>query len=249
MDYFLLNINTKGKNCVEEWIEKKNIAPIFFGHSTIDEIINKEKSLPSDAYLFINTFYNINKNAIIISISDKNLYVYRQAEEVKECPLILSTIKSNRYMSAGTFRKIQEQKGTSYFGNIKAIEYLLNNEKPKINSFEDYLFCLSSIEFETLLAKMYEGNGYYVPAYKGGFIKNFDLFCRKGTENLSIQIKLNLTNKQYNKYTDLFYCINSEREEDNIRTWKDIKHEIKKCNETKVWLEKTLKWVNYNEEI
>ena len=277
MDYFLLNINRKDENFVDDWIKTRNIAPIFYGNSTIDQILNQVKQFPQDAYLFIDTFSQINKYAIVISIGNSNLYIYRQKDklkeyaeyknivdddlvkgikiellkeiEIKKCPLVLITIKSNRFMASGAFRKIHEKKGKSYFGNIKAIEYLLNNEKPKIDSFEDYLFCLSSIEFETLIAKMYEEKGFYVPAYKGGSIKNFDLFCKKETDILSIQIKLNLKRKHYNKYTDLFYCINSEIKENNVKTWKEINNEIKECKETKKWLNKTLEWVDYRKEI
>ena len=276
MDYFLLNINRKEENFVDEWIETRNIAPIFYGNSTINQIVNQVKQFPQDAYLFIDTFSQLNTDAIIISIGNSNLYIYQQEEklqeypeykdivdgdlvkgikikllkkiEIKKCPLVLITIKSNRFMSSGAFRKIHEKKRNSYFGNIKAIEYLLKGEKPKVNTFEDYLFCLSSIEFETLIAKMFEEKGYYVPAYKGGFIKNFDLFCKKGQDIISIQIKLNLKKKHYNKYTDLFYCINSEIKEKNVKTWKEIFFEINECIGIKKWLNKTLEWVDYIEE-
>ena len=273
MDYFLLNINRNKKNCVDEWIKERKIAPIFYGNYTIDQIVNQVKPFPPDAYLFIDSFSKINNDAIIISIGNSNLYFYRQKGklkeyerdrddlvkgfdveiikviEIKKSPLVLITIKSNRYMSSGAFRKIHEDKGKSYFGNIKAIEYLLYDKKPIITSFEDYLFCLSSLEFETLIAKMFEENGFYVPAYKGGFIKNYDLFCKKEDKVLSLQIKLDLKKESYNEYTNLYYCINSELKENNIKTWKEIKEEIKECKETKKWLMKTLEWVNYGEKL
>jgi hypothetical protein len=219
LDYFLLNVNRDNINYVDEWIKNKKIAPIFYGKSTINEIVNQKDAFPPDAYHFIDNFSKININAIIFSIGNSNIYIYKQKTilkeydefrniingdlvkgieiellkevEIKKCPLVLITIKSNRYMSSGAFRKIDELKGKSYFGNIKALEYLLYNKKPEIKSFEDYLFCLSSLEFETLIAKIYEENKFYVPAYKGGFIKNYDLFCRNGDDIKSIQIKLN----------------------------------------------------------
>jgi len=279
MDYYLLNINRNNVNCVDYWIKTKNIAPIFYGDSTINEIVNQKKPFPQDAYTFIDNFSKINKNAIIISIGNSSLYIFKQKNnmkeypefknivdgdlvkgieieimnevEIKKCPLVLVTIKSNRYMASGAFRKINESKGKSYFGNIKAIEYLLYGKEPEINTFEDYLYCLSSIEFETLIAKMYEERDFYVPAYKGGFIKNFDLFCKEnnGGEILSLQIKLNLKKDNYNEFTNLFYCINSEIKKENIKTWKEIKEEITKCNETKNWLKQSLEWVNYKGDI
>jgi hypothetical protein len=263
---------------VDEWIKGKKIAPIFYGNSTIDEIVNQKKKFPPDAYRFIDNFSKINSNAIIFSIGNSKIYIYKQKSilkeydefknivngdlvkgieielineiEIKKCPLVLITIKSNRYMSSGAFRKIDELKGKSYFGNVKALEYFLYNSKPEIKSFEDYLFCLSSLEFETLIAKIYEEKHFYVPAYKGGFIKNFDLFCKKEDNILSLQIKLNLKKEHYNEYTDLYYCINSEIKKDNIRTWKEIENEIKKCSETIKWLRQTLDWwVNYKGEL
>jgi len=276
MEYYLLNINRKGLNCVDEWIKEKQIAPIFYGNYTIDQIINQVQEFPPDAYSFIEIFSKNNENAIIFSIGNSNIYFYKQKEiikeydqykddryddlvkgfkiellkeiEIKKCPLVLITIKSNRYMSSGTFKRINELNGKSYSGNIKAIEYLLSGNKPEIKSFEDYLFCLSSLEFETLIAKIFEEKGYYVPAYKGGFIKNFDLFCKKNNNIESLQIKLNLKNEHYNEYTDIYYCITSEiKDKKNIRTWKEIKSEMEECKKTKEWLEETLNWVNYKE--
>jgi hypothetical protein len=112
-----------------------------------------------DAELFINTFEKQNNSAIIFSIGDKYIYFYKQMGKlqeleqyinkdntkslvkgflikiiekklIKECPLILITVKSNRYMSAGTFKKINPiSENNSYFGNILSIEYLLTNKK------------------------------------------------------------------------------------------------------------------------
>jgi hypothetical protein len=271
-EYFLLNISVeKNKgNHVDEWIDKREIAPIFYGESTIKQIKeDKEKKYKADAYLFVETFFKVNKNAIIISIGNREIYFYKQKHdliqyeksdghlvkgfdielikkiEIKECPLVLVTIKSNRFMGSGTFKKIDKEKGKSYYGNVRAIEYLLSGNKPEITSFEDYLFCLSSLEFETLIAKMYEENKWHVPAYKGGFIRNFDLFCKNNNEIKSLQIKLNLKRKHYNNFTNIYYCINSEINEPNIRNWQNIEEELKDCIITKKWLEQTLDWVDY----
>ena len=86
----------------------------------------------------------------------------------------------------GTFKSIEDPNNpeshmNSYFGNIKALEYILKDKKEKVsvNSFSEYLECLSPIEFETLIAKLKEEEGYYVPAYKGGMLKDYDLICKK----------------------------------------------------------------------
>ena len=70
MDYYLLNINRSNINCVDDQIKSRNIAPIFYGNSTINEIVNQKKPFPQDAYIFIDNFSKINKNAIIISIGN-----------------------------------------------------------------------------------------------------------------------------------------------------------------------------------
>jgi len=188
-------------NCVDEWIKNKNIATIFWSH-TIDEMTNfkvkNKKNNKPYAYTDANLFFDIPfrnekiENSVIISIGNHMLYIYKQIGklietdeykgfqikilkeiEIKYVPLVLSTIKSNKYLGRGTFKKIDPKNGKSYFGNIMAIEYLLYGKKLLVKTFEDYLFCLSSLEFETLIAKIFEENGYFVPAYKGGYIKKF----------------------------------------------------------------------------
>ena len=283
MEYFLLNVNRPEGNMVDYWIEERQIAPIFYGQSTIKQIKNNETELTPnqkrDAELFINTFENQNEEAIIFSISDEYIYIYKQIGKlqeieqylnknntkslvkgfsikilikklIKESPLILATIKSNRYMSAGTFKKLKlVSENSSYFGNILSIKYLLTDKIQEVKTFSSYLFCLSSLEFETLIAKIFEEKGYFVPAYKGGFIKNYDLFCKKNNETISLQIKLEMEEEYYNESTDYFYCINNNSvPTSNIKNWKDIKEEIEQCPRTKEWLEKTLYWVKICED-
>jgi hypothetical protein len=279
LDYILLNINRNSVNYVDDWIKKRNIAPIFYGKSTINEIINNPKKFPRDASMFINTFLKINNDVILFSIGNSNLYIYKQMGivkeyneynetvdgdivkgikieilkevEIKKCPLILITVKSNRYMSSGTFRKLNPiSESNSYFGNILSIQYLLTNEMQELKTFRGYLFCLSSLEFETLIAKMFEEKGYFVPAYKGGFIKNYDLFCTKDDKTISLQIKLEMELDYFNESIDYFYCINNNMgSEVKIKNWKNIEEELEKCPNTKKWLSKTLHWVKYKKEI
>ena len=107
--------------------------------------------------------------------------------KIVECPLVLATIKSNTRLTMGTFKSIEDPNNpeshmNSYFGNIKALEYILKGKKEKVtvDSFAEYMECLSPIEFETLIAKLKEEEGYFVPAYKGGMLKDYDLICKKG---------------------------------------------------------------------
>lgn len=93
---------------------------------------------------------------------------------VTEIPAILASITANTYYYSGTFRQIRDN------GNIKAIESVLNNGKiscSKIGKFDSLLECLSSFELETLVAKIFEEYGCFVPAYRGGNMKGLDIFA------------------------------------------------------------------------
>ena len=95
-----------------------------------------------------------------------------QIQELGEIPLILASMKANQAFSRGTFREIDKDQ---YPGNVAAINFLL-----KKDFSVDPLDCLSSVEFETLVAKIFEASNCFVPAYKGGFIKDVDLFVYGG---------------------------------------------------------------------
>ena len=177
--------------------------------------------------------------------------------KVVECPLVLATIKSNTRLTMGTFKSIEDPNNpdshmNSYYGNIKALKYILHDKKEKVSvdSFAEYMECLSPIEFETLIAKLKEEEGYFVPAYKGGMLKDYDLICNKDGRQENIQIKLNLSKDTYNKYKKkglIIYCVSkSEKIVDptvTIYDWQDIEKLINKSPNTKKWLSQTLDWV------
>lgn len=181
--------------------------------------------------------------------------------KVVECPLVLATIKSNTRLTRGTFKSIEDPNNpdshmNSYYGNIKALEYILHDKKEKVSvdSFAEYMECLSPIEFETLIAKLKEEEGYFVPAYKGGMLKDYDLICKKDGRQENIQIKLNLSKDTYNKYKKkalIIYCVSkSEKIVDptvTIYDWQDIEKLINKSPNTKKWLSQTLDWVYIKE--
>lgn len=182
--------------------------------------------------------------------------------KIVECPLVLATIKSNTRLTMGTFKSIEDPNNpeshmNSYFGNIKALEYILKGKKEKVtvDSFAEYMECLSPIEFETLIAKLKEEEGYFVPAYKGGMLKDYDLICKKDGRQENIQIKLNLSKDTYNKYKKkglIIYCVSkSEKIVDptvTIYDWQDIEKQINKSQNTKKWLSQTLDWVYIKEK-
>jgi hypothetical protein len=106
-----------------------------------------------------------------------------QKQRLRKVPSILAGINANTYLQMGTYRKI------SHLGNLKAIYFALNELLPHehlkeencqpINLFE----CLSSVELETLVAKLFEDAGCFVPAYRGGYIKDVDLSVHNDQQN------------------------------------------------------------------
>lgn len=129
-------------------------------------------------------------------------------KHVKDVPLVLSSMKVNKWMSMGTFREIERTRGGTYLGNIAAIESVLKTWQH--NFPVDPLDCLSSIEFETLIAKILEEHGCFVPAYKGGFLKDVDLIAKpketksiagmpiEAGKNIAFQLKLSLDRRLLN---------------------------------------------------
>jgi hypothetical protein len=118
-------------------------------------------------------------------------------------PPVLAGINANTYLNQGTYREI-----TSW-GNIKAIHCALGLDLPSEHMKDDncdirhLLECLGSVELETLVAKVFEAAGCFVPAYRGGCIQDVDLFAHNyrssnieldglvvpSAERISIQVK------------------------------------------------------------
>jgi hypothetical protein len=90
-----------------------------------------------------------------------------------DVPHILASIGANRYYSSGCFREI------SSIGNIRAIQSVLGLEisQPTVPGAQAALECLSSVELETLVARLFEEAGLFVPAYRGGMMPGADLFA------------------------------------------------------------------------
>jgi hypothetical protein len=135
---------------------------------------------------------------------------------ISKVPYILGAMKSSQAFAQGTFYpigwNINDDKISKYQGNLAALVCLLKDVDFVLNEFDnlsiDPLHCLSSIELETLVAKIFEANGCFVPAHRGGVLKDIDLIARasdntkisgldfNANETLSIQIKLNISNSK-----------------------------------------------------
>jgi len=196
---------------------------------------------------------------------------YYDVEIIEECetedaPYILASMKANQAFSRNTFRMIDEKK---YGGNIAAIKYLIN----ELNDFKiDPLKTLSSVQLETLVVKIFEKNGAFIPAWRGGTLKDIDIIAEfEGNipDNLLIKkieekkIKIQVKSQLYNdnKVEDLkkslansnnFFLITADDEphkdlkeyyEKKYLTSKWIKKQIDNYPEIKKWYKKCIKWL------
>jgi hypothetical protein len=97
---------------------------------------------------------------------------------IADVPMVLASIAANRYYSSGTFRPIGRR------GNILAIQAALGRpiDLPAEPSITNALECLCSVEFETLVARLFEEGGCFVPAYRGGYMQDADVIAKNLTD-------------------------------------------------------------------
>jgi len=95
----------------------------------------------------------------------------------KDVPPVLAGIGSNQYFGRGTFRRIND------WGNFKAVDCVAGRAcegehwNLAKNGPNQLLECLGSTELETLVARLLEAQGCFVPAHRGGVMKDIDLFA------------------------------------------------------------------------
>jgi hypothetical protein len=187
---------------------------------------------------------------------------YRRIQDV---PLILASMKANQYFARSTFTEIRPER---HPGNIFAIQCEINKHPAKVPELLD---CLSSIELETLVAKLFEESGFFVPAYKGGFLQNIDLFVRTlstkpitfmGRDwHANVTYALQVKRDHGGMSTSLADWINADpmhrvlvtasdlsaRDRQKFGSsclcLQDIKEALKACSSTKKWLDESLRWM------
>jgi hypothetical protein len=172
---------------------------------------------------------------------------------IADIPAILAGISANRYYSSGTFRKIRD------LGNICAIRSCLEEEilLPKNHTLSDVLRCLSSFEFETLIAKILEELGFFVPAYRGGNMQGADLFAHnlKSKQikvsnhivieaNCRISIQVKLATKMRTPPDGINYLVSIDAEPTNQCLGSEwICDALQTCSTTQKWLTQSLSWL------
>jgi hypothetical protein len=109
---------------------------------------------------------------------------------VAEVPHLLASMGSNAYFVRGTFRRIGNDEAPrgpadrlwDRWAHHVAIEHQLPSDlradlRPPCSE-ADRLQFLSSVELETLVAKVLEEAGCFVPAYRGGTMAGIDIIAR-----------------------------------------------------------------------
>lgn len=231
MTYYMLNIkHPTDPEAATSWLDKEKQAPVFFGESSIAEL--KTKLGGGALFGRVGQDEKLREAARIVTISEGFVWLYAFAGKIRrlkrrrskpnekvadvpkvipirlfkkrrlqKVPLILASMTANQHFTRGTFAKIDDEK---YPGNVAALDVLWRRTPRRISRLQ----CLSSIELETLVAKILEANGAFVPAYKGGFLKGIDLFAytrtaglcglplaqsRSGDKVATVQVKLRVT--------------------------------------------------------
>jgi hypothetical protein len=174
-------------------------------------------------------------------------------QPVKDVPAILAGINANRYYSSGTFREISDN------GNKTALQCILDKSKVQIPlqcTAIHALECLSSVELETLAAKLFEELGCFVPAYRGGMIKDVDIFAHNNNSReltlcgikllpksrYALQVKLRSSIKKAPSGVD-FLITGSDMSDPSVLGASWLSAAIKCSPETRDWLFRSLSWL------
>jgi hypothetical protein len=182
---------------------------------------------------------------------------------LKDVPTILSNIGANLNLVQGTFREIKE----GNIGNLLALDEIMR--KKGIDSKREYdkkpltaLRCLGANELETLIAKIFEESGLFVPSYVGGFMKDIDLFVYndnekpvkvgdiefEGNTGKTVQIKsyLGHNNTKVPEPVDIYFQLNGKYKPINSHKFRLncewIEQVLPKLN-TRNWLKRLLHWI------
>ena len=263
----------------------KPAAVIFFGKCTIQDIKDGkpgkqpkdfyESSLPENRDSRLVTVIERGKGWIIKPAGDikevnpqqigedddRNIWKIMPVSveasfSLKDVPHILAGINSNAHLGRGTYRQIK------YWGNIKAVHHVLGISFPEEhlqagNCLPKHLLeCLSSLELETLVAKILEAAGCFVPAYRGGYIPDIDLFAKNigsdkiildgleisPNERVSVQVKGLNNVKIIPDSVDYFIGLETPSSVKSFdATW--IYNQVIRFPSVAEWLKQSLNWL------
>jgi hypothetical protein len=174
---------------------------------------------------------------------------------MKDVPPVLACIGVNQFYAQGTFRQIK------HWGNFKAIDWTVGTPFKgehwdlSKQGVVQLLECLGSVEFETLIAKLFEAKGCFVPAYRGGVIQHIDLFVHNDIEvdlnlnglkipakrSTSIQVKTWSNGEPKSDAVD--YLIGFDVKGTNTFDAEWVFKQVHECPPATAWLKRSLNWL------
>lgn len=131
---------------------------------------------------------------------------------IHEAPLIIASLRVNQHFCRGTFAHISP---ANYPGNVAALNWLWGDIPRPCHRIQ----CLSSIELETLVAKLLEEHGAFVPAYKGGFLHGVDLFAYTDSAAIAGSLSLPYVQRRGGGFVSSVQVKARVSEPDDARTW------------------------------
>jgi hypothetical protein len=163
-------------------------------------------------------------------------------ESLDKIPPILATMTANRHLSSGTFREIKDE------GCRKAIDALAF-ENRSVTYPNSIFSCLSSIELETMIAKLFEEVGCFVPAYRGGSTVGIDIFAHNDTSNPISIGRITIPPKESKSIQVKRHCDKTEPPDgcnyllsvNHDTTW--MKDAIARSPVTRKWVARSLSWL------
>lgn len=170
---------------------------------------------------------------------------------IRRVPAVLAGINANRYYSSGTFREIKSA------GNVAALRYLIGapvGEK-EFGSLGVALNLLGSVELETLVARVLDERGLFVPAHHGGTMQDADLFAHNDSdeavaistlqipprESISIQVKRSSNFRRKPEGIDYVICVEGSPQDWQLtQIW--LAEALQSSPITSKWLRRSLAW-------
>jgi len=174
-----------------------------------------------------------------------------------EVPHVVASMTANQSLSQRTFVKVEDP------GNIIGLEWLTDPASGNAaygrlatQYGESLLFwCLSSVQMETLVAKLCEESGCFVPAYLAGTMKAIDLFAYNDgattlhlgeleiapNQKVSIQVKRGPAPSSL--ADDVYYVTLDSRESPRCLGLQWLLNRLRESPCTKRWLIRALNWL------
>jgi hypothetical protein len=178
---------------------------------------------------------------------------HRNAKDVSP---VLTCITANQYLTRGTFRRIHDD-----WGNYKAIDCVVGSRQvgdhwePAKQGAGQLLECLASTELETLIAKLFEAHGCFVPAYRGGAMKDIDLFVHNDGDRAihlgglqvppkqRVSVQIRRWSNDFTKPSCVDYLVGLDVKGHNSFDADWILARVKECPPVASWLRRSLDWL------